>query len=479
MAEQNKEYTKALQMYDNALDVAQQSPELYKEAAILYSNKSNVLYQMNDFKTALTNAVAATNSDPEYSEGYYWSGKALLDLESAVDAFLMFVGGCLKSRNDGDKVLLLTEAAIILNSLSDVDLQSCYEKLHQFNTSVWPDVLTRLSQRAEWKSIAYLILGSSLDVLKFGEINIAESIDQFCTGVAGKSPTAAVETRTVFKYLEQHNGKCIAHWLNATLFVVYSHGGEQTLRNLTVDGRDCPLHAVTRFVLQTERTSLLEVFPHQSPSWCDVSSGGESVFHLLAKHSPPVPVDFLVKVTKSILEKGYRGIMMTDVNGKLPFDLLDITYPMSVCNVFLPNDLREIKMDKLNDRGVSKTKHGDYCGAILLFSKVIDFYRQEAERNSYLYGIILQNRAKSYLQQKEYQRALNDANESMNAFENQESHWIAGRALICLEKYGQACIELLYAYDCVTILIQSRRADIVSYLAKLFSLPAKLHCKCT
>jgi tetratricopeptide (TPR) repeat protein len=64
----NKDYTRAVHFYNEALVVAQQSPDLYKEAAILYSNKSNVRYQTGDTENALINAIAAINSDPEYSK---------------------------------------------------------------------------------------------------------------------------------------------------------------------------------------------------------------------------------------------------------------------------------------------------------------------------------------------------------------------------------------------------------------------------
>ncbi|XP_045212719.2 uncharacterized protein LOC123563773, partial [Mercenaria mercenaria] len=469
-AKQANDYTKALQLYDEALGIAQQSPELYKEAAILYSNKSNVLYQMNKFEDALANAIAAINSGPEYSKGYYRTGKAFLRLGFSKDAFHTLIEGCFKSKDDKDKIDLLTEAATIINTLSSDDFKNCYEMLFNVDSSVWPAVLTQLSKKTQWKSIAYLILGSNLDSCTVSGLVTADCIDPFCAGVAGKSSTADLETRTIFKYLEQHDGKVIAHWLDAVMVAVYSHGGEQTLRNLAVG---CPLHAVTRFVLQTGRTSLLEVFPRKGPRWSDMNTTGESesVFHLLAKYSPPVPADFLVKVTKSILEKGYRSIMVRDVNNKLPFDLLDITYPMGVFDLFLPDDSREIKMGKLNEKGLSKSQNGNYCEAILLFNKAIDLYRPDAKSDRCLFEVILRNRAKSYIQQKEYQRALKDARESMKFNNNQEAHLIAGRALVGLQKYKQACTELLYAYDYVTTSVQSRAGEILSDLAQLVSQP--------
>ncbi|XP_053392049.1 uncharacterized protein LOC128554766 [Mercenaria mercenaria] len=378
-AKKSKEYTKALQMYDEALDVAQQSPELYKEAAILYSNKSNVLHQMNEFEGALANAIAAVNSDPEYSKGYYRNGKALLCLGSAKDAFITFIDGCLKSKDDADTITLLIEATTIIDNLSSNDIKTCYEMLFKVETSIWPSVLTQLSKKAEWKSIAYLILGSNLDACRCCELFTADCIDQFCSGVAGKISTADIETWTIFKYLNQHDGKDIVHWLDAVLFAVYSHGGEQTLKNFAVNGRDCPLHAVARFVLQTGRTSLLEVFPRQSSSWSDMSTAGESVFHLLANYKPPVPADFLVKVTKTLLEKGYRNIVKTDRNNMLPYDCLDIKYPLCVFDLFLPNNMCDVslKAQKLNYIGFLKHRNGEYSDSIVLFSKALEVYPQK------------------------------------------------------------------------------------------------------
>ena len=45
-----------------------QSKELYKEAAVVYSNRANVFYTLKDSEKALTHALAAVNSDPTYQK---------------------------------------------------------------------------------------------------------------------------------------------------------------------------------------------------------------------------------------------------------------------------------------------------------------------------------------------------------------------------------------------------------------------------
>ncbi|XP_053388238.1 TPR and ankyrin repeat-containing protein 1-like [Mercenaria mercenaria] len=477
---QNKHYSDALNIYDEALVFAKRYPELYKEVAILHSNKSSVLYLMGDFESALASAIDATSSDPKYSKGYYWYGKALLCSGSTMDAFLTFIDGCYKSSIDSDQVDLLTEAVAILNSLSGAELRSCYDRLYQFNTSVWPDVITQLSERGEWKTLAYLILGTDLEKCRLGEIDADGFIDRFCTGVARKSSTVDIKTWTVFKYLEQHNGECIGHWLDAVLFAVYTNGGEQMLRNLTVDDRNCPLHTLIRFVLQTESTALLKVLPNQGPGWRDI--GSMSVFHILAWHSPSPPADFLVKVTKLLFEKGYRNIADTGMGYLRPYDYLDIKYPMYVFDLFLPDDMCDasMKIEKLHETGRLKHSRGEFSEAILLFKKALDLSPMVTNPLQVCSQVLL-SRADSYLQLEDYQRALSDASLSLKnirSFHRREAHLIAGKALTALKKYEPALREFQHAYTSSISSNPSEMFTIFSEVAKLVSqLPKSLYEK--
>ena len=58
--------SEALRLYEEALDISKQSKELYKEAAVVYSNRANVFYTLKGWEEALTNALAAVSCDPSY-----------------------------------------------------------------------------------------------------------------------------------------------------------------------------------------------------------------------------------------------------------------------------------------------------------------------------------------------------------------------------------------------------------------------------
>ena len=53
----------ALKLYSEALQITQNSKELHKEAAILYSNRANVLNKQQKYTEALPNAIAAISCD--------------------------------------------------------------------------------------------------------------------------------------------------------------------------------------------------------------------------------------------------------------------------------------------------------------------------------------------------------------------------------------------------------------------------------
>ena len=63
--------------------------------------------------------------------------------------------------------------------------------------------------------------------------------------------TQAVQMSTVFKYLRQSDPDSSANWLDATLYAVYKHGDEDTLKSFCVNPKDTPIHAAVRFSLIT------------------------------------------------------------------------------------------------------------------------------------------------------------------------------------------------------------------------------------
>lgn len=103
--------------------------------------------------------------------------------------------------------------------------------------------LIHINNQCLWIYFAWLWINCTLAFSSGGRI------DQLCTGVAARCPTADLETRSVFNFLKGIDQ--IPSWLDAVMFAVCSHGDEQTLRNFSEKENDCPLHAVLRYVIKT------------------------------------------------------------------------------------------------------------------------------------------------------------------------------------------------------------------------------------
>ena len=61
----------ARKKYQEAIQVASMSKELYKEAAVVYSNMAKLLYSLKKYEDALINAIAAIKCDTSYHKVEY------------------------------------------------------------------------------------------------------------------------------------------------------------------------------------------------------------------------------------------------------------------------------------------------------------------------------------------------------------------------------------------------------------------------
>ena len=65
-------HSEALRLYSDALEISKKSKELHKEAAILYSNKANVLNKQRKYEEALPNAIAAISCDETWHKASFF-----------------------------------------------------------------------------------------------------------------------------------------------------------------------------------------------------------------------------------------------------------------------------------------------------------------------------------------------------------------------------------------------------------------------
>ena len=61
------------------------------------------------------------------------------------------------------KRVLTHEPSHIVVQFTGKQLQESYQQLQACGQEIWPSVLTRLGKSAEWKCIAYLVLGPDLE----------------------------------------------------------------------------------------------------------------------------------------------------------------------------------------------------------------------------------------------------------------------------------------------------------------------------
>ena len=91
MALKSGNHNEALRLYSEALDVSKQSKELDKEAAILYSNRANVLNKQQNYEEALPNANAAISYDVNWHKVSYVKFSKLFQRKIAI----IFLSVCL------------------------------------------------------------------------------------------------------------------------------------------------------------------------------------------------------------------------------------------------------------------------------------------------------------------------------------------------------------------------------------------------
>ncbi|XP_045164107.2 TPR and ankyrin repeat-containing protein 1-like [Mercenaria mercenaria] len=474
-------HQEALKFYEKAIKISQQSKQLYKEAAIVYSNKANVHCTLKNYTEALTNALAAISCDSAYHKGHWWKAKVLLCMGSTHDAFGAYMDGYIKSEVSSDtKFSFLMEAVTLLKNIPGEHFINCYNQLRFLSRDIWPQVLGRLSRNTEWKCIAYLILGPNLEKQRFGKKVTSDSIEEVCTGVANFSPTVEVQTNTVFQYLDKCDPKKEGPWLDAVLFAVYYHGNVQTLKCLAQDDNDCPIHAAVRFALKTGRTSLIEEFPgrDQDADNLGENAEGDSVYHCITKLRPPPEAKILSKVTEIMMKKGL-SVMARDASGKLAVEYLDNKYPGYVFDIFFKATKSHTVDDinKLKEEGNAQFKCGNVQEAIELYGKAINIFKSSkaqavhAKVTNHEIAVLYGNRAEGFLKLKMYQQAFEDAMESVSF----DGHWYkahirVGKALKGMKKLESALKAFVNAYKDVDAHVEDTvKVEILIELATVCS----------
>ncbi|KAL4228785.1 hypothetical protein ACF0H5_011825 [Mactra antiquata] len=365
-------HLEALQMYDAALKVSQKSQYLYKEAAILYSNRANVHCTLKQYTDALPNALAAINCDTNYPKGYLWKARALQHMGSYFDAFLAYVDGY---RNTG---------------------------------------LT-LDHR-------YVFLTDACSILKDLNVNMIKSL---LTGHAANVQPLDSPTNCILTYIKQCDPIKEGPWLDALLCITIYHGNKQSWLSLAVDENDCALHGVVRFCLSINRTSVLEHFV--SSDWIRENGGqnksGDTAFHCITKHQPISDSMIVLKITKLLVKHGL-SISRRDGNGKLAVEYLDKNYSGELFNYYFKAVPSANDVNKLKEAGNAKHKNRQYVEALQLYGQAIEAYEYHStelrrQLSDHEIAILYGNRAEAFLAMKQYDQAEKDAKRSVDY----DGHW--------------------------------------------------------
>ncbi|XP_052214816.1 TPR and ankyrin repeat-containing protein 1-like isoform X2 [Dreissena polymorpha] len=423
----SRDYAQALKFYDQGLLISQKSEQLYKEAAVLYSNRANVCCTLGHHEEALANAMAATTCDKTYTKGYWWNGKALQALNNPDASFDVYMTGY-EQVATVDKITFLLEAVQTLKLLPKASLTERYKQLKVVDTELWPQVLGKLSVKADWKTLAYLILGANMENnQRYEQYVTVYEIPNICSGVAGQHSTVEVKASTVFEFLRKCESlKSTVHWLDATLFAVCHYGKPTAMKSLCEDESDTILHAVVRFALTTARLSLLQEILNLNIQTEERNGLGDTVFHTVTKFHPVPDPQVLKKVSELLLKKGFN-VASRNSEGKLPVEYLDKSCPGFVYDIFKPADPDKIIGDihSFKLKGNDLFKAGNAYAALDCYSNAIGLLNSMSaglamqKMGSHEIAVVYGNRAECFLKLGFYQQAHDDAMQSVSI----DEHW--------------------------------------------------------
>ncbi|XP_060067394.1 TPR and ankyrin repeat-containing protein 1-like [Ylistrum balloti] len=503
-AHKNEGYhSQAVEFYTQAYTKCIDCDALKNEAAILLTNRSNVLSVQGKHSEALSDAGKAIEYDHTWYKGHWRKGQVLRVLGDYVASFHAFLTGHSVSKDVtvDQRRSFLAEAVI---SLASVRNQDTYDKLsatnlQNYSNADWTFVLARLSKAGEWKTVRDLVMGSERTLSRAQSAGWKFEDGPKGFGVALNAPTTGMIFSTIFPYIQAHCDPYSTRWMTILLKVLLDNGGGlPNFLTFLQDEHDTPLHAAVKFSLITGHTTLLEDVPHMPEGSCLAEledKRGDSLFHIVTKNPQTKDMEHILKVTRLLLDKGF-SVKVKDRNGRTPidyikqgekealFDLLLKQYnkdqkpsvktkqkaaahtssPLQGAQVGNPKQLREL--------GNKEYSSGNYIAAIELYTLAIKA-TPEKERNDLckLYS----NRAECHFRLNQFDKSLTDAMEGVsNDGYWYKAHVRVGKAMGALGNKEQAVMALVNAFSLTAQESEQTRREVLAELSIQYAKMDKL-----
>lgn len=381
---------------------------------------------------AYTNAKAAINCDAGYLKGYLLAAMAIKEVSPNYmeESFVSFLQGCLLTTEVERKPYFLSQSVMLWKDMNDSQRQETYALLKdkEIQRSILEDVLRQLSENAEWKCIAWLLLGPDLPTDK----PRASSNSGKESGIAEQCSTSKLNVRTVITFVKdsmRFDRKQDSVWLEEVLDVVLKNGFGKGFSEV---------HALVEIAALTECTNFLKAVAPAREVENEQNENKDTVFHVLTKLELFHKGGVLRKIVKAFAEKGY-SLTLKDQQDKIAVEWLGLEYPFSVIKFFIPDTLDDPSAVKdvvrcLTKRACDKEDLKD-AEAICNYAMNIT-----PDPPAGLYSTL----SRCYLEQKQFPKALEDALRELKFHPGSfEGHFCAGKAYYGKKGFHEAN-EYLY-----------------------------------
>ncbi|BFZ21228.1 hypothetical protein BsWGS_24267 [Bradybaena similaris] len=449
-----KDYDRAIGLYQKGLSITSYFNDLNTEAAILNSNISAVYMHKEEYSKAVEFADNSLKADPQFCKAYFRKGQALSKVGSHQSACKVFILGFHRSQEDFEKFKFSLEAAKILCNIPVAD-SGLIENVRPMLNSTWPKVIENLTQHGFWVEVSSLILGPPYD--------------EIGRGIMSRYHAGGAVLSTVFAAITNQKLQN-APPLVAVLILLGAPPA-----SLAASKNETHFHAAVRFCLLTNDIRVLHGIletdhgkDFQSSRDCE----DRTPLHTLCIESAKIPA--ADRVSLQIVQMLFER--KVDVNAKDKYHKLAVNYAR------INSPLKEYILDRINTESVfskqgsaeswsSKSwndmkemgnvafKQADYKKAVQLYSQAISkleskmdgpmnvLSKEDGRSLAVLYG----NRAECWHKQGNLPMFLDDAKSSVNADGSwSKGHWRVGKAFRDQGKGKKAIIAFLNALKALT-----------------------------
>ncbi|XP_072047467.1 TPR and ankyrin repeat-containing protein 1-like [Amphiura filiformis] len=159
---------KAIELYSKCIKVNELLhvvPD--RDCATIHSNRSQAHVKMGNYGAALLDANASVKIDPSYVKGYWRAAMVMEHMNRDEEALEAFINGLNKVRGSGTQEFnTRVDFVYEITVLSSTLIGKCKKAEDIFrsieaDTTVWTEVVTKLSSKKEYKGLHLALLGGS------------------------------------------------------------------------------------------------------------------------------------------------------------------------------------------------------------------------------------------------------------------------------------------------------------------------------